>query len=157
MGTSNNYLEIFNNYDFTEGGIREVDDNSLNWYYKKMKEIVDNYIHGQVILSPNFHQAIYNEELSNSITPTVFQHLKMMHCYAGGFNNNDYCKLPITFRSKIHQFVKDESQTNTIKNCNNVSDNLQKKYNFPEKFADTISWMWTYEPTRKIIINEQNI
>ena len=42
MGTSNNYLEIFNNYDFTEGGIREVDDNSLNWYYKKMKEIVDN-------------------------------------------------------------------------------------------------------------------
>ena len=44
-----------------------------------------------------------------------------------------------------------------MKNCIAVSDNLRKKYNFPEKFADAISWMWIYEPARKIIIEDANI
>ena len=61
------------------------------------------------------------------------------------------------FRSKVYDFVKNESQTNTMKNCIAVSENLQKKYDFPEKFADTISWMWLYEPARKIIIEDSKM
>tara|TARA_B100001093_G_scaffold505526_1_gene563012 strand:+ start:2119 stop:2592 length:474 start_codon:yes stop_codon:yes gene_type:complete len=157
MGTFSNYNEIFDNYDFTEGGVREVDNNSLNWYDKKMKEIVGQYINGQISISPKLHRSIYNENLSYELTPTVFQHLKMMHCYSGGFNNNDYHRLPMLFRSKVYNFIKNESQTNTMKNFIAVSENLQKKYNFPEKFADAISWMWLYEPARKIIIEDANI
>ena len=157
MGTNSDYYEIFDNYDFTEGGIRKVDDNSLNWYDKNMKEIVYKYTNQEIFLSSQLHEAIYNEELTTTITPTVFQHLKMMHCYSGGFNNNDYQRLPILFRSKVYNFVKNESQTNTMKNCIAVSKNLQKKYDFPEKFADAISWMWLYEPARKIIIEDSKM
>ena len=157
MGTKTDYYEIFDNYDFTEGGIREVDNNSLNWYDKKMKEIIGQYINNEVILSSQLHEAIYNEKLTTTITPAVFQHLKMMYCYGGGFNNNDYHRLPTLFRSKVYDFVKNESQTNTMKNCIAVSENLQKKYDFPEKFADAISWMWLYEPARKIIIEDSKM
>ena len=157
MGTLSNYYEIFNNYDFTEGGLREVDNNSLIWYDKKMKEIVGQYINGQISISHKLHRSIYNENPSNELTPNVFQHLKMMHCYAGGFSNNDYHRLPILFRSKIYEYVRDENKTNTMENCISVSDNLQKKYNFPEKFADAISWMWIYEPARNIIIEDSGV
>ena len=97
MGTNTDYYEIFDNYDFTEGGVREVDNNSLNWYDKKMKEIIGQYINNEAILSSQLHEAIYNEKLTTTITPTVFQHLKMMYCYGGGFNNNDYHRLPTLF------------------------------------------------------------
>ena len=157
MGTNTDYYEIFHNYDFTEGGVREVDNNSLNWYDKKMKEIIGQYINNEVILSSQLHEAIYNEKLTTTITPTVFQHLKIMYCYGGGFNNNDYYRLPTLFRSKVYDFVKNESQTNTMKNCIAVSENLQKKYDFPEKFADAISWMWLYQPARKIIIEDSKL
>ena len=157
MGTNTDYYEIFDNYDFTEGGVREVDSQSLDWYDKKMKEIVGQYINNEANLSSQLHEAIYNEKLTTTITPTVFQHLKMMYCYGGGFNNNDYYRLPTLFRSKVYDFVKNESQTNTMKNCIAVSENLQKKYNFPEKFADAVSWMWLYEPARKIIIEDAKI
>tara|TARA_Y100000389_G_C17471058_1_gene530960 strand:+ start:7422 stop:7907 length:486 start_codon:yes stop_codon:yes gene_type:complete len=157
MSILSNYYNIFTKYDFTEGGTIEVDTDSLNWYDEKMKEIVDKYINSKINLSSHFHKEIYNEELTNNITPEVFQHLKMMYCYGGGFNNNDYHKLPVLFRSKVHNFVKNESQINTVENCISVSDNLRKKYNFPEKFADAISWMWLYEPARKIIIEDANV
>ena len=101
MGTLSNYYEIFNNYDFTEGGVREVDNNSLDWYDKKMKEIVGQYINGQISISHKLHRSIYNENLSYELTPNVFQHLKMMHCYSGGFNNNDYHRLPILLNQKF--------------------------------------------------------
>jgi hypothetical protein len=148
------------NYDYSYGGKNPLDCNSLMWYEQTMEKKLYQYFNGTIKISPQLHKLVYGEEINPKnlvLTNNIFEHIKYMHCYAGGFNNNDYHRLPISFTRHTFHFVKDYPKTNTYENHTFVMNDLCKKYNFSSNYADVIAQGWLYKPWNKIICEQARL
>jgi hypothetical protein len=144
-------------YDYSKYGIKSPD---CYWYEKTMRKKLYDYFNSLIKISPQLHKLIYNEDINPDnliITDNIFEHIKYMHCYAGGFNNNDYDRLPISFKRHTYNFVKDYSHNNTVENHSIIMRDLCKKYHFPENYANVIGQNWLYKPNRELIYNNSKM
>ncbi len=117
-----------------------------SWFKNTYNKYANQYSNGKINISPQYHKDVYGEQIdldNREITPCVSQHIAMFYCYAGGFNNNDYYKLPIEYRRHFHKMVHNESTERTVSNCINVANKLIDDYNMPETVSYVIAWYWT--------------
>tara|TARA_B110000971_G_C19803599_1_gene405501 strand:- start:40 stop:519 length:480 start_codon:yes stop_codon:yes gene_type:complete len=137
------------------------DNNNNAWFRNTFNKYKNQYINGVINISPQFHHDVYGEtvDLNNrELTPCVCQHISLFYCYAGGFNNNDYSKLPIQYRQHFHKMVSNESYEGTVSNCTNIAELLINDYNMPESVSYVIAWFWTSgDKYRQVIINDAAI
>ena len=154
----NQHVEnLANNHDYSKYGVESSD---RFWYQETMKNILKGYIDGSIKISPELHKLVYNEDLDRNkknITDNVFEHIKYLHCYGGGFNNNDYFKLPGKFTRHTYSFLKEYSKTNTLENHEVIVKDLCKKYNFSHSYSNVIAQAWLYKPWNATILEQSKL
>lgn len=154
----NQHVEtLANNHDYSKYGVESSD---RFWYKETMKNRLKGYIDGSIKISPELHKLVYNEDLDRNkknITDNVFEHIKYLHCYGGGFNNNDYFKLPGKFTRHTYSFLKEYSKTNTLENHKVIVKDLCKKYNFSHSYANVIAQAWLYKPWNATLLEQSNL
>ena len=144
-------------HDYSKYGVESSD---RYWYQETMKDRLQGYINGSIKISPELHKLIYNEDLDlnkKTITNNVFEHIKYLHCYGGGFNNNDYFRLPIKFTRHTYSFLNKYSKTNTLENHEVIVKDLCKKYNFSHSYSNVIAQAWLYKPWSDVIVEQSKL
>lgn len=146
-----------NNHDYSKYGIDSADG---YWYQETMKKKLYDYVNGLVKISPQLHKLVYSEDIDlnkQNITDNIFEHIKYMHCYSGGFNNNDYTRLPIKFTRHTYSFLNKYSKTNTLENHEVIVKDLCKKYNFSHSYSNVIAQAWLYKPWSDVIVEQSKL
>lgn len=159
MTTRTNQLveDLARNHDYSKYGVESSD---RSWYQETMENRLKGYINGSIKISPELHKLVYNEDLDHNkknITDNVFEHIKYLHCYGGGFNNNDYFRLPFKFRRYTYSFLKEYSRTNTLENHEVIVKDLCKKYNFSHSYSNVIAQAWLYQPWFDTIVEHSKL
>ena len=150
---SENVLNIVNN---SMNNIHS--DMNGSWYKNAINKYRTQYLNKIISISPQFHYDIYHEEIdldNRVITPCVEQHISLLYCYSGNFNNNDYCKLPIEYRRHVYKMLENQSISCTVSNSSRIADMLVETYKMPVSVSYVISWFWcSGKEIRSIILDD---
>lgn len=148
---------LANNHDYSKYGVESSD---RYWYQETMKDRLNGYIDGSIKISPELHKLVYGEDIGQNkknITDNIFEHIKYLHCYGGGFNNNDYFRLPVKFTRHTYSFLKEYSRINTVENHEVIVKDLCNKYNFSHSYSNVIAQAWLYQPWFDTIVENSKL